>query len=392
MISDQTSPNVQLIKELKEHVDSYLFISTEKMEKKGIRRWVEEASNVHGETIEVEEFSSSDIDTKLRSFDFNAFDKVYVNLTGGTKVMTLVAASFFESIGAEIFYITGRYNEFVKVFPVSDDPIATFKNNISLKEYLTAYGFEFRESEASGVPIEVTQQLYQSFIGLDIFDFVEEMEFLSSRRRKKKGVPADSMHSIARLLNALHYKEGENSLTDKDVRYLTGDWFEEYIGFSIKKELGLPDEDILIGAELIKEPSGTPRNVNMQLVGTQIDKNLDANKNEMDVMFMYDNRFYTIECKTSIIVVKQNKQGQTNHQFGQILGETLYKSDSLKNRFGLFANTNIITLTDLASYCAKDKSNLKTISACIDRANLSNIKIIDLPMLLGSSSLFNLIK
>ena len=80
-----------------------------------------------------------------------------------------------------------------------------------------------------------------------------------------------------------------------------------------------------------------------------------------------------------------------------ILGETIYKSDSLARRFGLFANTTILTMADFVEYCASEdlgehKNKIREMEEIINRANLSNIKLIDKKMLMSSESLFDLLK
>ena len=121
---------------------------------------------------------------------------------------------------------------------------------------------------------------------------------------------------------------------------------------------------------------------------------IDDFNNEMDVIFMYKNKFYYIECKTSIIAFKHinQKNGISKEKEYNILGETIYKSDSLKNRFGLYSKTFIITLTDFKKYCF-DKDNgqqnnkNRAMEEVINRTNLSQIKLIDKSMLVNTTQI-----
>ena len=65
------------------------------MEWKKGRDWIKaariESSN---ELIIVNEFSYEDIQRKLNEYNFQQFDKIIVNLTGGTKVMTIATRLF----------------------------------------------------------------------------------------------------------------------------------------------------------------------------------------------------------------------------------------------------------------------------------------------------------
>lgn len=90
-------------------------------------------------------------------------------------------------------------------------------------------------------------------------------------------------------------------------------------------------------------------------------------------MFLYNGRFYTIECKSSIL----SKEGDRTRS---ILSETIYKVDSLRSQFGLFANASIVTLTSFEEeHISVRRQNIIN---DVNRANLSNIRLVDRNMLL----------
>lgn len=395
LVSDQTMPNVQFIKQLKNEVSDYLFITTKGMETKGTRRWIETACNIKGQIIEVDQFSFTDIVEKLSLFDFDDFHKIFVNLTGGTKIMTLVAYDFFKNKAADIYYVTGLNNDYIKLFPVKKNSSAFFSDKVTLDEYLKCYGFETKKSVHSGISFEQTESVFKSFCKIDLLEYKEAVRTINSRRGKT--IASKDFGLIAGYLEALGYKPLQaNCLSKAETKYLSGDWFEEYVGARLKRELNLTDDDLFVGCELKKELSQRVKNDSKELLGELAMEKEDF-KNEMDVMFMYNNKFYTIECKTSIVAYKNiQKNGQVEEKAYNILGETIYKSDSLKTRFGLFANTTILTLTDFVEYCKNEDQNVQNnrvreIEEVINRANLSNIKLIDRNMLVSADSLFNLI-
>lgn len=402
LVSDQTIPNVQLIKQLKAQVTDYLFVTTKGMEDKGTRKWIESTCGIPEEQrdyIIVEEFSIKDIEEKLNAYDFKPCDKIIVNLTGGTKTMTLVASDFFKKVANEIYYVTGRENEYVKLFPQRKKSVLGFSEQVTLKEYLSAYGFSIFESSLSGISFEQTCQIYLRFLTLKLDDYFDEMKYLSLKRSGEKCVKPEDYYKVSRFVETLSYKPIKNNqLTKKEVKYLTGDWFEEFIGFTIKNELDISDENILIGATLTKETPAKVKNDTRVLLNDDPLISGNDSKNEMDVMFIYNGIFYSIECKSSIIAYKIiEKNGEKIERPYNILGETIYKSDSLKNRFGLYPKTAIITLTDFVDYCHSDDNNIhhnkiREMENYINRANLSNIKLIDKKMLISNSSLFDLIK
>ncbi len=398
LISDQTLPNVQLIKEFKNEVDEYFFISTNRMEEKGCRKWIEKASLIDKPTHkrEVKEFSFDNINDQLDSFDFSAYDRIIVNLTGGTKVMTLAAEDYFKQLGAEIYYITGVNNEYIKVFPGRKKEIRVFTHNISVDEYLDAHGFNYTYTELSNIPFEYTSILYQLFNKDGFKNFNEALGAL--RKKRNKGIKnlSKEIENLRTFLDYINYSPYiENQLSSEEVKYLTGDWFEEYIGLKIIKELDLDNNSLKLGVVLNKEQSLYKKNSISQLIGDEEVIKGSEPDNEIDVMFTYKNKFYTIECKTSIINLiptdETDSDGNRVYKEQNILGETIYKADYLKNRFGLFAQANIITLTHIKDYIdnSKDKGIRKNkainIEDLINRCNLSNINLIDISLLKESS-------
>lgn len=378
LISDQTLPNVRLIKEMKDTVSDYLFISTKGMESKGCRKWVENATEIIGlPPIIVEQFSFEDITNKLNEVDFSSYAKLIVNLTGGTKVMTIVTYDYLKNIGAEIYYITGFNNEYIKVFPNSEKQIIKFKTSITLKEYLLSYGFDITLSETS----EKSEKSYEytcNFLEIYCKNIVDEEKeaFSLLRKKRNRGIKdADykEVESLIRKINFNSDKEGE--LSSSEVKYLTGGWFEEYVGETIRRELSLNNDNIFIGAKLQKELPLEKNNPIEELLGSV--KQTSGPNNEFDVIFLYMDSFYVIECKTSIIDTRnvEGKDGTPILKDFNILGETIYKSEALKSKFGLFAKSYIFTLTDFKQYANSDRSKISQMEELINRATLGGIKI-----------------
>ena len=312
--------------------------------------------------------------------------------------MTLVAYDFFKNIGADIYYVTGRDNDYIKLFPVKKNNLSTFSESATLEEYLTAYGFSIHKSELSGIPFEQTEKLFEAFCNIHVMDYEEAVKLINSNR--KKGIKEKDFDKVSDFLNAIGFEpKTSGSLSKKETQYLSGDWFEEYVGLRIMRELNLSNNNIFISTELKKSLSQKVKNNSLELLGEVSEKESEKDFiNEMDVMFMHDNKFYSIECKSSIIAYKTiQKNGEVKEKTYNILGETVYKSDSLAKRFGLYANTAILTLTDFVEYCQSEdpgvhKNKIKEMEEIINRANLSSIKLIDKNLLLNSGSLFDLLK
>ena len=338
----------------------------------------------------------------MHSFDFDRFDKVVVNLSGGTKVMTMVAEEFFKSIGADMFYVTGKKNEYIQVSPQNTDSVSTFERKLTVSDYLTAYGFTFSKPKPPMYPIGVAEPILELYSSDErLLENKDAIRFINLQRNKGKGVKAEDFGKVRPLLDGIRFPFQNNQLSAAEVKYLSGEWLEEYVGLKIKEELNISDEEIFIGTNIFKEVgNGREKNNSRLLLGENANlKNADS-KNEMDVMFMYKGVFYSIECKSSVIAYKTviGKDGNPIDKPYNILGETIYKSDSLKNKFGLFPKTTILTLTDLQKYWAdiEDKglrnNRMREMEDFINRANLSNIKLVDRKMINSAKSIFELIK
>ncbi len=324
LISDQTIPNVQFIKEM--IADEYLFITTEAMEKKGVLNWVLKATNIDLDKIHVitvAPFSYDDVYEVVEK-SIQKDRKYLVNLTGGTKIMSLAVNDVFKSLNAEMYYIIGNKN-YLKISPGNKAPILKLEKSISLSEYLIACGFEIKKQNDAEFSFETSAKIFHYF--LNSFDKTKDLlplSFLFSKRGKNVEL-IDQVEDLTEFLNRIGFEtEKLNQLSKKETKYLTGDWFEEYFYYQLKELKSIQKEGIGTGWTIVK--NGIP--------------------NEFDILYINEDQLNIIECKT--FIWKDSEETQT------IIGETIYKADSLKNKLGLFAKTSIVTLSDLSSSRLKE--------------------------------------
>lgn len=336
LVGNETIPNVQFIKQQK--VDSYLFVTTEQMEYKGISDWIIDATGIEHQEIKKIIVDPFDYDSIIHSIKSNIDNDTFyiVNLTGGTKLMSLSISDFFKTLNAELFYLTGEC-KFVCLYPQIKKSIKNIDKKLTLEEYLKAYGFKINSKSEPFVPLKVTQQIFNYFLN----SFSKETDILPLQllffNRGKNISNLSDFTELVLFLNRIGYTPvSDNVLNKKETKYLTGDWFEEYLYFQIKQLESSSISDI-----------GT---------GWVIEKN--GVNNEFDILYLYNDNLRLIECKTSIWLDVDEKKS--------IINDSIYKADSLKNKLGLFANVSIVTLSDLTSL--KLKSN-------IERALDSKIKV-----------------
>jgi hypothetical protein len=346
LVSDQTIPNVELIKEFQNDINEHVLISSKQTKEQ--MKWIINSTGIKNHKhIEVDAFDINDIEQKLRNYEFEDCDYI-LNITGGTKLMIIAFLDFFKNLGASIYYLTGQNLQYIKIFPAIGKRDLHLRYRLSLEEYLLAYGFEFNYSQPY-------KDFYQSKKVLDYYlnncskeDFKESINEIRQRRGKTLDF-ANSLNILG-FLSEINYTIPSNKKLNKyDTKYLSGDWFEEYVFYKIKDELNLNEVEIATGVNLQKK--GSP--------------------NEIDVLFVYKNKLYIIECKTSIFDIRILPNGKSKEI--NLLSEVIYKSDALRGKFGLFANTSIVTIDEIKN---DDGTPIDKFKVHFERADLSRITII----------------
>lgn len=305
------------------------------METRGVGNWICKVCGIINlQTIVVKHNSLSDIQIKLTEECPDA-ETYLVNVTGGTKIMSMGASDFFKTKpNARIYYIDG--NKSWLNFPENERYNNDLANNINLKEYVESHGFEMVEGRLSGIDFEYTKGLFDHFLRFEDNDKQIINKLREWRQKKSNSFNVSEMPGLLDFLCKINLPTTDeyNNISKDVVKYLTGDWFEEYIYFSLYEERIVENENLKTGVHLKK----------------------NGVDNEFDIIFLYNTRFYAIECKTSILSDK-----------GNIVNETIYKSTALQRNLGLFSNFCIFTLS------SKESNEVKTIH--LKRASDLNIKV-----------------
>jgi len=361
LVSDQTIQNVLFIKELKE-IEKYLFISTDKMENQGKSEWIINACKLNEyiiEKIKVIEDSPWDIEDKLSKIKFEDNDEIYVNLTGGTKIMSIGVYNFFtRKRPANIYYIPAGKNIYRRIFPefIKKDNDLNFR--IGLINYLESYGISILLPDRINrlcKTSEYTVSFYKTYSKADntFFSTLEKLrkywrsqrknifkiEDIENTEKQYQDLPI-KIEYFSDFLTKINFPLNEKQFISKDeVEYLTGGWFEEYCYLTIKKEKKLKDE----------------------FIGINIEISRGQEKNEFDIMYVKNNVLNVIECKSAITKI----EGRSQSSF---MNEIIHKLTALRKDFGLFVNSYIYTMTDM-------KKN-KEINYS-ERCETFNIKLVD---------------
>lgn len=296
ILSDYLEPNFLLIKELEGNYDELVFITTRKTRKTMKDVWLLRALNIADSKvrrIEVIEDDVNVIQKALVEAKFSKDDTYYVNITGGTKVMSIAVYNFFSHFNALSYYVPVDRNE-IRDMDGKQQPIE-LRYRMNLKEYFTLYGLYYEPKNTLLYPFKQAQVLF------------EKMKLANFNRTK-----------IPEIYNA------QTLPNNTDRVYYAGGWFEEYVYSRLKKELGLNDDEICKGAKIYRKEEEVGKD-------NQVD-------NEIDVMFLLANKLYIFECKMSI---SQRIRAQEQVE------AYLYKLAAISKDFGLKVNSYLVTLHNM---------------------------------------------
>jgi len=303
LLSDQSMPNIRFIKENQIGIDNFVFIGTNEMKRKNkLISYVKSLNISLAKTKEilVDPFNISLIEEGLLNSDFNEEDEYIVNITGGTKPMSIACLSFFSYfVNVTIYYVAIGDDFYRQIYPRVNNPHRKFEKSITLKEYFTSY-----QLELLGMEHKPTKP-------------ISAATFLMHKYLETEG----NINKLPEIKNAHKLKSGE------DRAYFSGGWFEEYVYWAIKKFFHLSETQIAFKVELQNEKS----------------------KNEYDVVFIYQDEINIVECKAYF--------GSANTH--QKIEKDLYKLSALGDDFGLKVQAIYITTFNIKEYNITKYRSLK---------------------------------
>lgn len=147
LLSEHLLPNFLVAKEYEGQYDSHIFITTQRMGEKGMTSRYCYALGVDKKDVRIVVLSEEDLPDareKLQNENFSRDDKYLVNLTGGTKIMSIAVFQHFYKYNADYFYVPIATNKIENVRTGENLPL-TYQANI--EEYLSLYGLYIETSE-----------------------------------------------------------------------------------------------------------------------------------------------------------------------------------------------------------------------------------------------------
>ena len=337
LVSEQTIPNVVFLKNLRdsgERFDKVLFITTESMEKMGKCEIIKNTvgGDFDSDKKEVNQNMLFDVKEQLSEFFKNEkFDKIFVNVTGGNKIMSLATYMFFNDYkngDVEIFYLPIGSMVFKRIKPLDSSGRALdvpFEIKLTVDKYFEALGVEV-EKMGKPVSLELSGKLYGMYfekkcIFSDLTDILRKYRIKDGNKEFRKPRNIEDVKKVRCLLSVLGLDPNEfDFFRDRTyIDYFSGGWFEEYVYDKIKNLKGEYIDDVRLNVKLLEKSkeSGDESEV----------------KNELDVVFIANNNLHVVECKSGNL----SNQDWTN---------TFYKVALLNKRFGLSATSYLVSLAD----------------------------------------------
>jgi hypothetical protein len=384
LVSEQTVPNYLSIKTFTE-ADYYFFISTQKMEDpvKGNRReWLIRAAGIEQnrtEVILVNPEIKEDLLEKLTSINWTEkFSRIIVNITGGTKMMSLASYEFFRPLTPEIWYIPINSNDYHLVDKSTVKKSVTYRMNV--EEYLACCGitrdanqfcekqplfdqeiiktifFNMIKSQKCKPVTELIRLLFRDHdaplkkqierkSGIDLNDKIFLATLHAKLENKRDIIPEWKYIKLSEIKSVdfifeffdeigLPY-DTRNHLLNDQVNFITGGWFEEYSYYLLKQ--------ICDGSD------------NHYKLGVVLDSKRDSyfTSNDLDIVLVANNNLYVIECKSG------------GMEENELFNKTVYLQTSLRKYFGLSVRSVLMTLS-VTSDLQKKKADTLGISL-IDR-------------------------
>lgn len=239
-----------------------------------------------------DEHSYADIEQTLLSVaEDRVGQEILLNLTGGTKLMALVAQSVAQAYGWRSFYVD------VDTDAISwldqKTPEKKLVEQLRLTHYLKSYGFDLsarpERPQATRQQRDLTQTLITQIGSLE--GAITQLNWLTQQAedRRQLEVRMDTQQQDSRNLEALlrHFETAGVLRVERDTirftdeaarSFVKGGWLERHVFdcvCALTGELGIRDKAM-----------------NLEVISQEV-------KNELDIALMARNRLFVIECKTA---------------------------------------------------------------------------------------------
>ncbi|QDV33704.1 Card1-like endonuclease domain-containing protein [Tautonia plasticadhaerens] len=341
LLSEQHVPNLLSVHHFDPKPDRLVLVETGEMKRRRAAEHLLKALEAGGldysDRCEIQTLEHEDSLPEVRRALQDAFgrhpsDEWIVNLTGGTKPMSIAAFMFFSVMDAAAIYLSGRQPNVIRWMDGSKVETCVYRPTVA--EFLAGYGFPSRKPPEKVAEAEerargwwaLARVLAARSTAESLICFEDERERSKARDRgfalehrhlepRTLAVP-DILRSIVEHFDLIEQDSVPTGKLDRyQTQFLLGGWLEVFIwGLLDRHHAALDIWDVRLGLE--------PTSPDAQ-VG-----------NDFDVAFMHRYRLWMVECKT----------GSQEHDPG---GDILYKVEAVIRQFrALHVRTSLATTSD----------------------------------------------
>ena len=251
---------------------------------------------------------------------------VTLNITGGTKLMSVAAQSVAQASRWRMFYVDADTDRAIWLGQDKTPP-HPLQEQLKLRHYLRSYGFELtskpNRSQASAAQQRLTQTLVEQVGSLEASISVLNALAQDAENRRSLGVPMNDWQRDSRSLDVLlRYFEDAAALSVQGDRiqfaseaardFVKGGWLE------------------LHAIQAVHQVTG-PLGIRDKAMGLEVQDVTTETRNELDIAFMARNRLFVMECKTARI---DRPQGQGDRTAPPKANDTLFKLAENCRRIG----------------------------------------------------------
>ena len=266
-------------------------------------------------------------------------ESIALNVTGGTKLMSIAAENAFSSLGKPIFYIDTDSNQ---ILFISKDEEQKWLSNLEMKAknkidiYLSAYGSTVLTTQDPNARKKYLPAIEPFIKYYDNYTQLIPMLNMHATLSQSNGYKSEytkvnpKINKIDELFLGLDYQglinyDGQQiNFKNKEIKtFLNGGWLEDYTYFQLKGILNI--EDLACGVDVA--------NPKFKLGKNEYSSENKGNKNEFDIVFMAKNKLHIIECKTQLM----DKSGGIKAE------DILYKLETLKDYGGLMTKKCLVS-------------------------------------------------
>jgi len=300
-------------------------------------------------------------------------DEIALNVTGGTKPMSIAAYEVFRHFDKPIYYVHPERDYVIWMHP-SERESFDLADRIKFPEYFAAHGMRIEKmNQNSGISENLHNLTSELIAQIELYSrALTALNKLASSAVGTLQTPLveynvpklDTLIEMFSKQQLLRLEAGKLIFSSEENRFFTnGGWFEEHV-YKLIDQLKR------------EEPS-------VQDIGRSIhfDWDIERNsaKNEIDVALISDNRLYIIECKTKLFLNNKNKSKKNTNNIKKDndtefpAADALYKLGTLRDHLGgANAKAMLISYNNI-SYKDQQRAKELGIQICVS-GGLRNLK------------------